>query len=421
MKGYSQSMEYLSSLEGSGIIFGLENIERILESIENPHKKIKCVHVGGTNGKGSVSTMLSCILKRAGYRVGKYTSPHLIRFNERIALDEKDIEDESLPEIIDFIRGRIEDRYLKRQFSYFDFTTAIAFEYFYRKNVDIAILEVGLGGRLDSTNIVSPLISIITNIEFDHQQYLGYNLEAIAKEKSGIIKEHTPVITGADGDAIGVIHEVAEKKLSPLYILGRDFFYEKDREQVMTYKGIGNTFQDMYINLRGDHQLKNASLALCAAEFLIGYGYEIPQRAIYDALADIAWQGRLELLQARPVTIIDGAHNHNAAVALSQFIKTHYNSARKILIFGVMADKDYEDMLRELIPVMDVVIFTKPHTDRALSPYRMAHLLEDCIITDDVRTALVKAKTIAGDDDLILITGSLYTAGEAKKIFHEVF
>jgi len=421
MKRYSESMEYLSNLGNSGIIFGLENIESILQSIENPHKKLKFIHVAGTNGKGSVSTMLSFILKKAGYRVGKYTSPHLIRFNERITVDEKDINDVELSYIIDYIRKNIVDRGIKRQFSYFDFTTAVAFEFFYRKKVDIAIIEVGLGGRLDSTNVIFPILSIITNVAFDHQQYLGYNLEAIAKEKSGIIKERIPVVTGAEGDALSVIHDIAEKNSSLLYVLGRDFSYEKNKDQNMTYKGKGNPLKDIYINLLGDHQLKNAALALCATELLIDYGYKITNRAIYDAFLNINWQGRLEILQKNPLIILDGAHNPNAVEAISYFIKTHYNSKRKILIFGVMADKDYKGMLRELVPEMDVIIFTRPDTDRALSPYQIAHISEDCIITEDVKTALLKAKAVAGEDDLILITGSFYTVGEAKKLFHEVF
>ncbi|MCX8111473.1 MAG: bifunctional folylpolyglutamate synthase/dihydrofolate synthase [Syntrophorhabdaceae bacterium] len=421
MKGYSESMEYLSGLERSGILFGLDNIKWILESIDNPQNKLKCVHVAGTNGKGSVSTMLSFIMKESGYRVGKYTSPHLVRFNERIVIDEKEIDDSDIVEIIDFIREKIERRGTKRKFSYFDFTTAMAFEYFYRKKVDIAIIEVGLGGRLDSTNVILPLVSIITNVELDHTDYLGNSLEEVAREKSGIIKERIPVVTGVDKRSISVIEEVAGQRSSPLLILGRDFFYKKQDEQVMTYGGHKKTLEDLYINLMGDHQLNNASIALCVIELLAENGYNIPDRAIYNGLANVKWPGRLEVVRREPTIILDGAHNLHAIGVLSQFIEARYVNTRKILIFGVLADKDYKGMLKRLIPIVDTVIFTKPDTQRALSPYKMANLVDNCIVTEDVKSALNKAMTLAGKDELILITGSLYTVGEAKKLLDEVF
>jgi len=421
MKGYSESMEYLSGLERSGIIFGLDNIKWILESIGNPQNRLRCVHVAGTNGKGSVSTMLSFILRESGYKVGKYTSPHLIMFNERIAVNEEEIGDKDIDEITDFIRGRIEKRDVKRQFSYFDFTTAIAFEYFYRRDVDIAIIEVGLGGRLDSTNVILPLVSIITNVGLDHLEYLGGNLASVAMEKSGIIKEHIPVVTGAENEALSVVEKTAKKMSSPLYILGRDFYYRKQKEQVIDYRGCKKTLNNVYINLMGDHQLSNASIALCATEIMSECGFEVPEKAIYSGLAHIKWPGRLEVARQNPTIILDGAHNLHAVIALSRFIKARYSNQRKILIFGVLSDKDYEGMLRELIPIMDIVIFTKPDTIRALSPYRMAHLLDKCIISEDVRSALDIAREMARKDDIILITGSLYTVGEAKKLIDEVF
>lgn len=421
MKGYSEALEYLLSLEKSGIIFGIENIQWILNSIGNPHSSFKSVHIGGTNGKGSVCSMLSCILKEAGYKVGRYTSPHLIDFNERISVNDLVIDDADIQDITDFILNRIDRNRQKRHFSFFDFTTALAFEYFSRKKVDIAVIEVGLGGRLDSTNVISPLLSIITNVEFDHIDYLGNDITKIAGEKSGIIKRQVPVITGADNPAFSIIEKTAEDNLSLLYLLGRDFFYTKQDEQVFSYKGIEKDLENIFLNLKGDYQMFNASLSICAAELLLSRGFEISDDDIYNALSCVKWEGRLETVRDAPVVILDGAHNNHAVKSLSEFIKTHYNKDRKLLIFGVMADKDYKNMLKELACLMDIVILTKPDTQRALSPYKMAGLIENCIVTEDVRSALKKAKMMANESDLILITGSLYTVGEAKKLLDEFF
>ncbi|HOJ43286.1 MAG TPA: folylpolyglutamate synthase/dihydrofolate synthase family protein [Syntrophorhabdaceae bacterium] len=414
-------MEYLTGLEDTGIIFGLDNITSILNAIGNPHERLRFIHVAGTNGKGSVATMLSSILEDAGYRVGKYTSPHLIRFNERIVINKKEIGDADIYEIGCYIKECIERQNIGKRFSYFDFTTAMAFEYFYRMKVDVAVIEVGLGGRLDSTNVINPILCIITNIAKDHMDYLGSNLEDIAKEKAGIIKRGIPVITGAKGVALDVIEKKAMELKCPIFREGHEFSFKKIKEQTIDFSFKGRTYKDLFVSLYGNHQLFNASLAICGAILLKEKGFNISDGALYGGLAKTEWAGRLETVKKRPEIILDGAHNLHAIEAVITFIRDYYKDKNIVLIFGIMADKEYEGILKEIIPLAHKVIFTKANTKRALSPYKLANFAEKCYITDNVFDALKTAKDIAYEDDVILITGSLYIVGEAKKLIDEIF
>lgn len=421
MKGYSFIMEYLSGLEKTGIIFGLDNIKSILNAINNPQEKLPFIHIAGTNGKGSVASMLSSILKCSGYRVGKYTSPHLIRFNERIVVDEKAIDDREVCELAESIKDRIEKQGIGKNFSYFDFTTAMAFEYFYRQGVDIAVIEVGLGGRLDSTNVINPILCVITNVEIDHTDFLGVTVEEIAKEKAGIIKRDIPVITGASGIALEVIEKRASELGSPVCRKDYEFSYRKIKEHTIEFSYKDKIYKDVFVNLKGDHQLFNASLALCAVCVLEEKGFHVTHDGIYGGLAKIDWPGRLEKIREAPEIILDGAHNTHAIKALIKFMREHYRERKKVIIFGVMADKDYKGMLNEITSEVDTIIFTMAETRRALSPYILAKFVDKCYITDCVLDALKTAKHIAREDDVILVTGSLYIVGEAKKLIDEVF
>jgi dihydrofolate synthase/folylpolyglutamate synthase len=297
----------------------------------------------------------------------------------------------------------------------------MAFEYFNRKKVDVSIIEVGLGGRFDSTNVIKPLISVITNVAFDHMDYLGNSIGEIAREKAGIIKEEVPVITGALDIPGLMIEKVAKEHESPLYMLEKDFFYEKIGDQRMSYSGLNKKLPDIFVNLKGDYQFANVAVALCAIEVLLSLGFPVDEKSIYNALSNIRWQGRLEVVKEKPVILLDGAHNPHGAHALSEFISTHYMDKRKILIFGVMRDKEYQKILEEITPFMDTIILTKPNIERALPPDCMKVHAKDAIVTEDVRSALTKARAIARDRDLILVTGSFYTIGEAKTIIDEVF
>lgn len=442
MNNFSDTLRYLFNLEKFGIVFGLENIRWILELLGNPQKALKCVHIAGTNGKGSVASMLSYIMKEEGYRVGKYTSPHLVSFTERITINEKEITEEEIVELTAFIRKKIEQVDNKRFFTFFDFTTAIAFEYFFRQNIDIAMIEVGMGGRLDSTNVISPVASVITNIGLDHTGQLGNNIIEIAHEKAGIIKDGLPVITGADGIALTVIERVAKMHKSPLYAFDKDFRIRKKADGVMEYEGLREHFKDIEVNLKGDHQLVNAAIALCVSEVISEHGFALGKVSIRKGLSDVSWHGRLEIVKERPSIILDGAHNREGMHALSEYFTSHYTEKRKILIFGVMKDKAYNEMLEEIIPLIDILIFTKPDMERALPPEALKTFMHSdnfsklrknaysttepfnhssVFYTQNIRSALEQAKKIADNNDLILITGSLYTIGEAKQIIDEIF
>jgi dihydrofolate synthase/folylpolyglutamate synthase len=421
MTEYPNALAYLFNLEKFGIVFGLENIQWILDVIGNPHRFLKTVHIGGTNGKGSVAAMLAYILKAAGYRVGKYTSPHLVSFTERITINEVRISETDVAELTAYIRKRIEDADPQRFFTFFDFTTALAFEHFRRNNVDIALVEVGLGGRLDSTNVVDPLISIITNVALDHTDYLGDDILRIAREKAGIIKKGVPVVTGAQDFPGRIIEETGKINGSPVYVMGQDFFYEKQEGQRMSYTGLSTKFNDIYVNLKGDHQLGNASIALCAAELLSTLGFEIGQRGVYDGLLQVSWPGRLEIVREKPTIILDGAHNIDGIRTLTSFLNNQYRDRRRILIFGVMKDKEYERMIEELLPYVDETILTMPENNRALSPEFMKKLAPKAVVADNSAWALKKAKSMSTENDVIIITGSLYLVGECKAIIDDIF
>jgi dihydrofolate synthase / folylpolyglutamate synthase len=285
MKGLADALEYLYGLEKFGIVFGLENIEWILHLLGNPEKRLKTVHVAGTNGKGSVASILSGILQEEGYRVGKYTSPHLLSFNERITVNGAEISEEDVVALTNEIRERVEGADKDRFFTFFDFTTAMAFTYFSRKGTDIAVIETGLGGRLDSTNVTWPLVSIITNVDYDHMDYLGRDLESIAREKAGIIKAGTPVVTGAEGVGLRVIEDAARDKGTPVYALGRDFAYRKTADRQMTYEGLGRKLERVDVSLRGDHQLANGALAFCASECLARSGFPVGESSMRHTTA----------------------------------------------------------------------------------------------------------------------------------------
>jgi dihydrofolate synthase/folylpolyglutamate synthase len=420
MKGYDETLAYLYGLEKFGTHFGLDNVSWILSVLGNPQHALKAVHVGGTNGKGSVCAMLSSMLAAAGYRVGQYTSPHLMSFTERIVVDGRPIDEPELVGLAATMKEEIEKEDVHRFFTFFDFTTALAFSYFRQREVDISVVEVGLGGRLDSTNVINPLLTVITNVGMDHTDQLGNTLAGITREKAGIIKEKTAVVSGVIGEAREIIEEAALQQASPLYTLGGDFDFVRNADQVMDYRGIKRRLPGLYVNLKGDHQLANAALSLCASEVLEEYGFSVPGGAIRDGLAGAEWPGRMEVLRKRPVILLDGAHNPEGMGALKRYIDSHYR-CRKILVFGVMRDKDYHTMLREITPGVDTLILTKPQGERALPPQAMTGYMGTAFLTENVRDALVLAKEMSTDDDLILITGSLFTVGEARACIDEIF
>ncbi|MFH2028345.1 MAG: folylpolyglutamate synthase/dihydrofolate synthase family protein [Nanoarchaeota archaeon] len=381
---YNHALKFLYRLEGKKYNLSLDAIIYLLKKLDNPQQKLKVIHVAGTNGKGSTCAMISSILIQAGYRVGMYTSPHLIRFNERIQINGKSISDSDLL------------KYFNKAFkaykneTFFEFTTAMAFLYFFEKKVDYLVLEVGLGGRLDATNVVDPLVSVITNIGLEHTEYLGKTIGKIAYEKSGIIKERRPVVTGAVGEALDVISKSAKQKRSKLYVVRKDGKHLK-------------------LGLNGEFQRHNALMAIKTIEVLrLG----IDKKIIDRGLLSVKWPGRLEFISDN--ILVDCAHNlHAVKVLKRELVKIKKKYKRIILVIGILSDKKYNEMLNALEPVVDYFVITRPSIKRAASPSTLFKFVKkDKKIIDDVKEAFEYAKKTASKYDLILVTGSIYTVGE---------
>jgi dihydrofolate synthase/folylpolyglutamate synthase len=419
---YEQSIAYLENLQQFGIQLGLERIIRLLELMGNPHKDIKYIHVAGTNGKGSTVAFLASILKHSGYRVGVYTSPHLIRFNERIAICGTDaplaeqIFDEDVVRLTEQITGYIESSGL--QVTYFEATTALALAYFAEKQPDFVILEVGLGGRLDATNVIIPQVSIITNISLEHTAILGNTVEEIAIEKSGVIKQGVPVVCGVmDEKALSTIHAIAKEKHAPFYVVPH-----MNKQVSIEYEQISICpcrLSDIQPSLHGAHQLQNAACAILSAGVLEEQGVKINHDKIPYAVSHTTWYGRLQIIGQKPLIVVDGAHNHAGAKVLRQAIDECFTYDNLILVLGILDDKDKTAMMRELIANnqrLKLIILTKPKTSRAFPP---EELLEEtakysitAMVCDDIPTAITQARKAANEDDMICLAGSLYVVAE---------
>jgi len=419
---YQKSLDYLYSLEKFGMIFGLTQVERILSATGNPHKEIQAIHIGGTNGKGSTAAMMSSILQKEGYRVGLYTSPHLIRFTERIKVNGKEIEEEEVAALTEWMKKEIETAGIAPPFTFFDFTTAMALHYFKQKLVDLAILEVGLGGRLDSTNVVDPLISIITNIAKDHEEYLGKTILKIAKEKAGIIKKGRPLITAAtQPQVLRLFSKICQEKGTPFFRVGKEFRYARAEDGDFDYEGLNRKLWSIHLNLRGFHQIINAATAFGAMEVLEDLGYRVSTDAMIEGLREVEWPGRLEMVSSSPRVILDGAHNPAGALVLKESLEKEFQFQRLILLIGIMKDKDIQSMLHLLAPLADHIILTRPHTDRATPPSLLKKALgrsgKKAEIVEDLNEAIERGLSLVQKEDLLCITGSLYTVGDARAYF----
>lgn len=420
--GYQRSIDYLYGLEKFGMIFGLTKIEEILKAVGNPHRDLQAIHIGGTNGKGSTAAMVASILRKEGYRVGLYTSPHLIRFTERMKVNEKEIEKEEIVALTEWLRKKIEEAGVAPPFTFFDFTTAMAFLYFKQEMVDLAVLEVGLGGRLDSTNVIDPLVSIITNIGKDHEDVLGKGVMRIAGEKAGIIKEGRPLITAATQPRVlRLFSKICREKKAPFFQVGKDFRYISGGEGSFHYEGLHRKLWDLCLNLHGSHQMVNAATAVGGMEILDDLGYRVSNEAIVEGLREVRWPGRLEMVSSSPRVLLDGAHNPEGALALRDSLKRDFEYRHLILLIGIMKDKDIFSILNGLSPLADRIIFTRPGTDRAASPDLLKKALgksgKKAEVIEDFKKAIDRGLSLTDVEDLLCITGSLYTVGEARSYF----
>ncbi len=421
-KAYQRSLDYLYGLERFGMIFDLTQVEKILKAIDEPHREVQAIHIGGTNGKGSTAAMIASILQKEGYRVGLYTSPHLLRFTERIKVDGKEIERDEVVELAEWMRERIEAAGITLPFTFFDFTTSMAFLYFKQKMVDLAILEVGLGGRLDSTNVVDPLLSIITNIDKDHVEQLGRGLLKIAGEKAGIIKKGRPLITAATQPRVlRLFSRTCKEKEAPYFRVGRDFRSEWTDDGNFNYEGLHRKLWNVHLNLLGFHQITNGTTALGAVEVLEELGYTVSTDAMMEGLREVNWPGRLEMVSSSPRVVLDGAHNPAGALVLRAALEKEFQYDRLILLVGMMKDKDAKTFLETLAPLADHILLSKPHTDRAASPSVLLDVLgrngKKAEVIEEMKEAIEKGLSLTREEDLLCITGSLYTIGEAKRQF----
>lgn len=418
---YKATIEYLYGLQKYGMKFGLDNITRLLSSTGEPQNSFSSIHVAGTNGKGSTCATIEAILRTAGVKTGLYTSPHLLSFTERIRIDGEEISEGDVVSLAAEARSIADAEGLCPTF--FEVVTFMTFLHFRKIGVKWAVVETGLGGRLDATNVIRPEIAVITSIGLDHREFLGNTLREIAGEKAGIIKKNVPVISAPQPpEVLELLAQKAAEKDCPLYRYGEDFYSEMRSE---TAEGITFDFHgsaelsNLMLPLAGEHQIVNASLAIRTIELLSGLldkGYDIRQ-----GLAKVRWQGRIELIRQRPPVLIDGAHNPAAALALAKHLgKISGLYKRILLIIGIMADKDLDGILRELLPMAAEVICTAAAYGRAASPKllsdRAASLGYSTRKAESVSEALGLAERLWCDGDIIVITGSFYTIGEAAEV-----
>ncbi|NTW67506.1 MAG: bifunctional folylpolyglutamate synthase/dihydrofolate synthase [Nitrospirae bacterium] len=427
---YQETIDYLFGLQKHGIKFGLSNSIQLMGLMGDPQRRFPSVHIAGTNGKGSTAAFLACMLRAAGYRVGLYTSPHLVSFTERIRINGVPVTEERVVGLAERVRARYENVRSAEGGpltpTFFEVTTAMAFTCFAEERVDIAVVEAGMGGRLDSTNVIAPLVSVITNIDLEHTEYLGTTVGLIASEKAGIIKPGVPVVTGAvQPEVLAVIEQQARLAGSPVFRMPQDFGAEQvatDREQEFDYRGIFARLPRLRIVMLGRHQVGNACMALAAAECIGKAGMKIPETALRAGLADAVWEGRLERVAQRPDIYLDGAHNPASAQVLADALRDLKRSYRRmVLVVGILKDKDYRGILDRLVPLADRVVVTRPHYSRALDTASLAAEIStlhgDVASTECVAEAIDLARRETARDDLIIITGSLYTVGDARAAF----
>lgn len=435
---YDEALAYLDGLQFHKIKLGLEAMRSFLERVQRPETRLRFVHVAGTNGKGSVSMTLLTILSRLGYRVGLYTSPHLSSVRERLRIDEGYIDKQRFAEIATRIREVLGEE----KITYFEFTTALALLWFAESDLDLVILETGLGGRLDATNVVMPLVSVITNVSMDHEAYLGHDLESIAFEKAGIVKAGVPVICGCEEEVtIDVVRRRCLELGAEFYQYDEGFTTEQTKEGVWSWRGLsarlaGQAASGLRCAMRGSYQVRNASLALAVLGLLREHGFTASAQDIRDGLLEVRWPGRLEYIildretrleladpppiGSNPVHyLLDGAHNPAGVDSLIATLKKEYSYRQLIVIWGAMSDKDLSRTVPAIAALARRIILTRPSGERSAEPSQLLSCLDAAMqakaeLIADVNQALEAAERAAGPDDLIVVAGSLYLIGAVR-------
>lgn len=409
-----QAIAYIHSVCWKGSIPGLGRTQELLEKMGNPEKKLKFVHIAGTNGKGSTAAMTASILSKAGYRTGLYTSPYIYRFHERIQVDGVEISDEDLTEITEYVKPLADS--MAQSPTEFELVCCIAFEYFYRKKCDIVVLEVGMGGAWDATNVIEvPEVAVITNIGLDHTEYLGDTVEKIAETKSGIFKPHGHAVVYRSTPSVEAVYErvCAERDVS-LRKADFDGLVLKDHTLEGQVFDCGSR-KNLVLPLLGDHQLHNASVVLSIADTLIGEGWNISEQNICDGIRDVRWPGRFDIVCRKPLFIIDGGHNPQCIEALVKNIQDYLAGKKVIALTGVLADKDYADMYKPVMPLVDRFVCITPPNPRKLEAEQLARYLRQAgaqaQASESILDGVKQAMDLAGEDGVVLCFGSLYSIG----------
>ncbi|HXY26555.1 MAG TPA: folylpolyglutamate synthase/dihydrofolate synthase family protein [Candidatus Acidoferrum sp.] len=433
---YDAAVRYLLTLgkelaaptQAAAAKFDLENIAVLSERLGRPDRAYPSVHIAGTNGKGSTAAFVESILRQAGFRTGLNTSPHLERINERIRINGEEISAELFAEVFTRLQGLIEEllaeHKLRAHPTYFECITAMAFESFARQRVEFGVFEVGLGGRLDATNILSPVVSIITRIDFDHENFLGHSLKEIAIEKAGILKPHVPVIVAPQRPEVREVILARAQELSSviepeqLFRIDEQSSHEGCFRALVTELSSGVIFE-IAPSLPGRFQLENALNAVAAVRYLQQRGYRISNEAIRQGIANASWPGRLEKLQSSPDIYLDGAHNPGAARELAKFLEQNFAGRKIWLIYGALRDKAVDEVAGQLFQHAAEVIFTEPRTSRAISAPRLAeiaaHHASSFTVISSAEQALDLALSEVSREDAIFITGSLYLVGQLRQ------
>ncbi len=423
--GYEDAISYLFSLEKIGIKFGLENIRLLLQNMGNPQENYPSIHISGTNGKGSTAQFITAVLIAAGYRVGTYTSPHLIDFSERIQINSSPISKDIITDGLSRIRRCIEaDKLSEFIPTYFEVSTALAFWCFNREEIDVAVVETGMGGRLDATNVLDPTVSVITNIALEHQNYLGDSLEKIAYEKAGIIKPGRPLVLGEKNpELVQLFQKRCQEEQAEFYPAVGSLELQEENNNGSRFHIRGNDidYDDLQIGLLGRFQVENAWLSVRACEQLGRIGFKISEESIRTGLESASWPGRMQILQKSPLVLADGAHNPKAAESLMDTIGQFLNFQRLFLIFGCMHDKDILETLGKFIPAAQQIILTRSKNDRAEDPQNILNMIDreaiNTVVIQDAQSAVKYALDEANADDMVLITGSLYVVGDILPMF----
>ncbi len=410
----------------------LDRMRGLLARLGNPHRRLRILHLAGTKGKGSTSAMLASILRRAGYRTGLFTSPHLVRVEERFQVDGQPISADELTVLLSEVRDCVLARPGETPPTFFEVATAVGFLHFVRRRVDVAVVEVGLGGRLDSTNVCLPLVALITSISLDHTRQLGDRLALIAREKAGIVKPGRPVLSGATVPEARIeIERICAERRAPLRQLGVDFRFsctpglvtpEQTRRPRVRVFTLRRNWPEMELSLLGEHQAANAALAVACVEELRALGWHLSDQAVAEGLAGVDWPARMEVVRRRPLVLLDCAHNVASAQAVVETLRTSFPQGRRLLIFAGSNDKDLSGMMRVLAPHFQHAWLTRyTNNPRSADPERLAAWWQQAgnpslTLSSTPAEAWQQALQLAGPEDLICITGSVFLAGEMRPL-----